>query len=331
METAYALVEPPAAIGRNGTGAPVQPPSRPGDQIVACSVAMRAVLDLVGKVATTDTPVLIQGELGVGKAMVAREIQRQSRRAAGPFVHVACGTLREAELNEKLFGEVADGLTRDKAGPAGLLQSGGHGTLFLDDVARLPLWAQVKLLDYFQQNKHRRRGAVLGARLISATTAHQNEFYAGLYYYLNVVQICIPPLRHRPEDIRRLCEHFLAAVEATRGAPAPGAPRRFSDEAWHSLLGYDWPGNALQLAGVVTRAMILADGPEIGPVHVAESLGREPSPASAEMISLPLAGGLKEMELAVINEVLRRCRGNKAAAARSLGLHRRTLYRLLGR
>ena len=157
----------------------------------------------------------------------------------------------------------------------------------------------------------------------------ENRFYSGLYYYLNAVRIDIPPLRHRQEDIRALAEHFLAGA-AFPACPAPGkVPRYFSAEAWQSLLQYDWPGNVLQLAAVVAHAAVLAEGPEIGQACFAGLLGRVRQHADSETISVPLAGGLKEMELALINEVVRRCRGNKAAAARALKLHRRTLYRLL--
>jgi DNA-binding NtrC family response regulator len=157
----------------------------------------------------------------------------------------------------------------------------------------------------------------------------ENRFYSGLYYYLNTVRIDIPPLRHRQEDIRSLAEHFLAAAAFPLSAALDKVPRHFSAEAWQSLLQYHWPGNVLQLAAVVAHAAGLAEGPEIGQACFAGLLGRVRQHADSETILVPLAGGLKNMKRAVINEVLRRCRGSKAAAARALKLHRRTLYRLL--
>jgi DNA-binding NtrC family response regulator len=272
---------------------------------------------------------------------VAREIHRLSRRAAGPLVHVACGVLREAELNEKLFGERAGSFSAETPSLSSLLQSSSQGTLFLEEVSELPLWAQVKLLDCLQPSTSLSREGgssnSAGVRVIAATTCDPatamagNTCYPGLYYYLNVVQIRIPPLRYRQEDIRALGEHFLAAANSRQGSPSHAVPQRLSQEAWQTLLGYDWPGNVLQLASVIARAVTLADGPEIGQEQMAACLGEVQPHSPAELISVPLAGGLKEMEHAIIHEVLRRCRGNKAAAARSLRLHRRTLYRLLGK
>ena len=161
------------------------------------------------------------------------------------------------------------------------------------------------------------------------TAVAENRFYSGLYYYLNSVRIDIPPLRRREEDIVVLAEHFLTAAASMLGPPRSQLPWRFSQEARRCLLQCDWPGNVLQLAAVVANAALLAEGPEIDQAFVAGLLGSVRPRADFETISVPLAGGLKDMELALINEVLRRCRGNKAEAARALKLHRKTLYRLL--
>jgi DNA-binding NtrC family response regulator len=195
------------------------------------------------------------------------------------------------------------------------------------------------LLDALQRSNGRSRedGVAIAAdaRVIASSTCDlqtavaENRFFSGLYYYLSAVRIDIPPLRHRQEDIRALAEHFLAEA----AFPPLAAPRnvrpRFSAEAWQSLLQYDWPGNVLQLAAVVARAAMLAEGPETGEACLAGLLGGACPQADSESISVPLTGGLKSMELVLVNEVIRRCRGNKAAAARALRLHRRTLYRLL--
>lgn len=325
-------------------GAKAQPrPSswaiKPSGEVIARSAAMREILDHARKIAATSVPVLIQGEVGVGKTAIAREIHRQSRRAAGPFVSVACGSLRESELDEQLSAGSGDCLPAGTARPARLLEASQHGTLFLNDVAQLPLWAQTKLLDILRPNgSHSRENSDLvptPVRVIASSTCDlgtavvENRFDSRLYYYLSFVRIDVPPLRHRQEDIRALAEHFLAAAVSMLSAPRREPAAYFSGEAWQCLLHCDWPGNVLQLAAVVSHAVMLAEGPEIRLADVSASLDRARHHPDSEMISVPLAGGLKEMESILINEVVRRCRGNKAAAARVLKLHRRTLYRLL--
>ncbi len=304
--------------------------------VIARSAAMREILDLVRKIAGVDVPVLILGEMGAGKQMIAREIHRRSPRAAGPFVHIVCGSLRESDLEEKLFGQSWDCSRRGTGAPASLLEASQCGTLFLDGVTQLPLWVQIKLLDALQcsSGRNQENGAMVPAqaRVIASSTCDletaviENRLFSGLYYYLNAVRIAIPPLRHRREDVLALAEHFLASIFCP---PRNQLPWRFSQEARQSLLRYDWPGNVLQLSAVVAHAAMLADVPEISQACVAGLLGSVRRHPDSETIPVPLAGGLKEMELALINEVIRRCRGNKAAAARALKLHRRTLYRLL--
>ncbi len=317
------LEEKPAASGRR---------IRPEGQLIARSPAMREVLHLVRKIAGANVPVLIQGEIGTGKQTIAREIHRRSPRAARPLVHVVCGSLRESDLEEKLFGPSCDCSRPGTGAPASLLESSRHGTLFLDGVTELPFWAQVKLLDDLQPGNRQSRDdrVVIASSTCDLWTAvAENRFFSGLYYYLNAAGINIPPLRHRQDDLRALAERFLAGTAFPLYAAPGKVPRYFSAEAWRCILQYDWPGNVLQLAAVVTHAIMLAEGPEIGHACFARLLGPARQPVDSETISVPLAGGLKQMELALINEVLRRCRGNKAAAARALKVHRRTLYRML--
>jgi DNA-binding NtrC family response regulator len=312
-----------------------RPPEPVRRQFIARSAPMREIAQLLPRIATTDAPVLIQGEPGVGKASVAREIHRLSRRAAGPFIHVACGALRESELENVLLRPFG---WEGQNGGCSAMDACQHGTLFLDGVCRLPVWAQVRLFDVLQQNsvagssdsghpaKDFRLMASAKCDLEAAMT--QNQFYSGLYYYMNVIQVRIPPLRHRQEDIRALAEHFLAAAGAMR-EPMSGPPWRFAPDVWDCMLSYPWPGNAWELASVVTHAVVIADKTEIGRACLAQSLTQSRQTHDSETISVPLAGSLKEMERTIVEEVIQRCRGNKAAAARTLGLHRRTLYRLL--
>lgn len=334
MEDAnVSVIEQQPTLGYQAAGV------RPEGHVIARSAAMREILELVRKIAGADVPVLILGEIGVGKRAIAREIHRRGPSAARPFVHVVCGSLRESDLEEKLFGQSWDCSRRGTGPPASLLESSQCSTLFLDGVAQLPLWAQVKLLDALQcrSGRNRENGAIVPAqaRVIASSTCDletavvENRFYSGLYYYLNAVRIDVPPLRHRQEDILVLAEHFLAAAVSVLCPPRGQLPWRFSEETRQSLLRYEWPGNVLQLAAAVAHVAMLAEGPEIGQACVAGLLGTVRQHPDSETIPVPLAGGLKEMERALIKEVVRRCRGNKAAAARALKLHRRTLYRLL--
>ena len=306
-----------------------EPRAKP-DRIIAASKPMREILELARRCAPTEMPVLISGEPDTGKELVAREIHRCSRRAAGPLVRVACASLREPDLGESLFG--------DRATP-GLLAAASGGTLFLDNVSHLPPWAQVKLLDALQQGPCNRPGdgedAAADVRVIASTTADlaaaapPQPFLSRLHYYLSAVQIRVPPLRHRPQDIRPLAELYLASANAMRSRHGESRPCRLAEDALTCLLEYDWPGNILQLASVIAHVVLLSDRDNIGRESIIEAIGQVAPRCESESISVPLAGGLKEIERAVIETVLQRCRGNKAAAARALQLHRRTLYRLL--
>ena len=161
------------------------------------------------------------------------------------------------------------------------------------------------------------------------TAAAQRAFSSSLYHYLSVVQVHVPPLRHRPQDIRPLAEMCLAMANSMRAHQGAKAPCRLGEDAFQCLLEYDWPGNTLQLASAVTHAVLLADEEEIGRGEIAGSIGEVAPRGQSDTIAVPLAGGLKQMERAIVEAVIERCRGNKAAAARSLKLHRRTLYRML--
>ena len=307
------------------------------DRIIAASKAMREILEVVARCASTNVAVLLCGEPDTGKETIAREIHRRSRRAAAPFVRVACGALRESDLAEQLFGQrqrKASGVPT----PVTLLNRAQGGTLFLENVEEMSPWSQAMLLDVLQRGSGDAGGmedAAANVRVLASTTVDlraavaRRAFLSSLYYYLNVVLIQVPPLRNRGPDIRPLVEKYLAIANSMRPSQLGKPPCRFSEEAVQCLLGYDWPGNTLQLASVVAHAVLLADGEEIGPATIAESLSEVGQRDLSATISVPLAGGLKEIERSIVEAVVERCRGNKAAAARMLRVHRRTLYRML--
>ena len=271
---------------------------------------------------------LICGEPDTGKELIAREIHRQSRRANGPFVRVACGSIREADLAETLFGRGDAGRRPGEAAVGGLLGKAQGGTLFLDNVGELPLWAQARLLDVLQQGRLRSAdggdAGRIDVRTVASTFADlaaaitRRGFLSRLYYYLNVVSIHVPPLRHRPQDVRGLAEACLASANSLRARRGDHGACRFSEDAVQCLLEYNWPGNILQLASVVAHAALLAEREEIGRAQIIEAIGAPVPRGDSDTIPVPLSGNLAEIERYIIGEVLHRCGGNKAAAARRL-------------
>ena len=332
--------------GREGASNPLVPREpvsalgldQPDDLRAAKSAAMRKVCELVAKIAPTDAAVLIRGEPGVGKQRVAQAVHRQSRRAAGPFVAVACGVIREMELHERLFGpELRSGEAREPV-PRGLLEAAQDGTLFLADVDRLPMWAQVQLFDVLQRGRFRSgadfQAVPLDVRLIASASGdveaamESGRFYSGLYYLLNVVAIGVPPLRERRDDIKILAERCLAQALAKQGISTDPMQYHFTSEAWQCLLNHDWPGNFPELVSTIHRAVALSRNKEIGDAAMIYS-PRKAAGQNAAMMSVPLSGNLQQIEQYIIVQMIQRCGGNKTAAARALGLHRRTLYRML--
>jgi DNA-binding NtrC family response regulator len=323
--------------GRDGATREALGLDQPDELLAAKSPAMRKVCDLVAKVAPTDAAVLIRGEPGVGKQRVAQAIHRQSRRAQGFFVPVACGMVRESELNERLFGlERRFGDGREPL-QRGLLETAQDGTLFLADVDLLPVWAQVQLFDVLQRGRFRSgadfQAVPLDVRLIASascdmeTAVESGRFYSGLYYLLNVVAIHVPPLRERRDDIKILAERCLAQALAKQGITDP-VQYHFTKEAWQFLLSHPWPGNIPELVSAVNRAVALSYNKEIGDLAMIGAPRKSPG-RDAAAISVPLSGNLHQIEQYIIEQTIERCGGNKAAAARALGLHRRTLYRML--
>jgi len=300
--------------------------------LIAQSPAMQAVLDLVERVAPTDATVLIQGESGTGKEVIAKAVHHASPRAARPFVAVNCGAVPETLLESELFGYVRGAFTGAGGGKLGLFEEAGGGTLFLDEIAEMPATLQVKLLRALQSGEVRRLGATQAAtidvRVLAATNGDlatrisQGSFREDLFYRLNVIQVVLPPLRDRREDIPALAEHFLA-----RAAAKLGRTLRLSPAALERVLRYPWPGNVRELENAIERAAILSRSetvePDDLPPHVSAGLQLGPSPA------LPRQVTLAEAERAHILTTLERFGRNHSGAAEALGIGRTTLWRKL--
>jgi len=311
--------------------------------IIGRSAAVEEVRSLVEKVAPTRTTVLITGESGTGKEVVARAIHDRGERRGEPFVAINCGAIPEGLIESELFGHDKGSFTGANEAKAGLFEVAGSGTLFLDEVAELPAHLQVKLLRAVQERRIRRVGGkadlTVDARIVAATNRDlQEEVRAGrfredLYYRLNVIQIRMPPLRARREDVALFLGHFLErfSVEAGKGE------MRFAPEAERRLCDYEYPGNVRELANVVERAVTLADGPEIGVGDLPPAL-RSPAgaqlPPPQDLADLPDAGvdlqsHLDGIERNLLEQALARAGGVKTEAARLLSLTFRSLrYRL---
>ena len=300
--------------------------------LIAQSPAMHGILDLVERVAPTDATLLIQGESGTGKEVIAKAVHHASARAARPFVAVNCGAVPEALLESELFGHMRGAFTGAAVTKLGLFEEADGGTLFLDEIAEMPAALQVKLLRALQSGEVRRLGATqattIDVRVISATNGDlaarisQGTFREDLFYRLNVIQIVLPPLRDRREDIPALAEHFLV-----RSAGKLGRTLRLAPETLERLLRYPWPGNVRELENAIERATILARGevvePDDLPPHVSAGLQLGPSPALPRQITLA------DAERSHILQTLERFGRNHSGAAEALGIGRTTLWRKL--
>jgi len=299
-----------------------------GPDLVAEGPASREVVALAMRVAASDVPVLIHGETGVGKEVLARAIHAHSPRADRPFVVVDGGALSESLVQSELFGHERGAFTgADRAKP-GLFEVASGGTLFLDEVGELSPANQTALLRVLDTGTFRRVGGLrevrVDFRLVCATNRDLSDLVArgrfrqDLFYRIAAVTIEIPPLRRRREDIAALVEHALA-----RSAERFGVARKVSAEAMAILMRHPWPGNVRELIRVVEAALAVCDEDEIRPEHLPLRL-RELPPARIENEAFLT---LQELERRHIHEALRRTGGNRAEAARLLGISDRTLYR----
>lgn len=309
-------------------------PNAATGQLVSRSQRMQHVVELARRTAGTDTTVLLVGESGVGKGAVARFIHDESARAGGPFVAVNCAALPAALVESELFGARKGAFTDAGADRTGLFAEASGGTLLLDEVAEMPLEGQPKLLQVLESGCVRPLGSsrdvAVDVRLIAATNCpledalRNRRFRPDLYYRLNVIRIEIPPLRDRPEDIEGFVDLFLQRFSSRFGRRIAGV----SGEAMRWLLAADWPGNVRELSNVIERAVALA---EHDVIVLDDVLSATPIRSSGKFLAEAAARGvpLAVVEEEYIRSVLTAMDGNKARAARVLGINRRTLYRKL--
>ncbi len=312
------------------------------DRILGRSPAIEEVRQLVEKVAAARTTVLLTGESGTGKEVVARAIHAAGPRADLPFVAVNCGAIPEGLIESEFFGHQKGAFTGAGEARPGLFEVAGSGTLFLDEVGELPQPLQVKLLRALQERRIRRVGGTadiaISARILAATNRDlQEEVRAGrfredLYYRLNVIQVRLPPLRERREDLPEFCRHFVARFAADLGRPPPV----LSPEVVRLLEAHAWPGNLRELGNVLERAVTLASGDVLGPDVLPPSLRAPgaPPPAPADLPELPpegldLQAHLDAVERRVLEQALARTGGVKTEAAKLLAMTFRSFrYRL---
>jgi transcriptional regulator with GAF, ATPase, and Fis domain len=300
-----------------------------GDIIGSCP-SLQEVFRRVEKVAATDVNVLITGETGTGKELFARELHRRSNRSDGPFVVVNCGAIPENLMESELFGHVRGAFTGAVSTRQGSFQAADGGTLFLDEIGEMPLALQVKLLRVLQERVVVKVGdtkpQAIDIRVLAATNRNleasikEGSFRDDLYYRLNVVNLHLPPLRERGDDVVILAKFLLNKYAAEFGAPVKG----FTPKAIEAIRNHDWPGNVRQLENRIKKAIVLADKTLIGPEDL--DLGGDPQRAI-----VPLAQAREEFTRRYILEVLERNGGNRTRTAHDLGVDPRTVFRYLER
>lgn len=300
-----------------------------GDEdMVAESAAMQAVIDTATRVARSDAAILITGENGTGKGLMAKLIHSLSNRAEGPFISVNMGSIPETVFESEMMGHVRGAFTDAKADRVGRFELAHGGTLFLDEIGNVPLSQQAKLLRVIETGEFERIGSSrtqrADVRIVSATNANlgemvqQGRFRQDLLFRLNTIEIRLPPLRERPEDIMPIAYRRLARFAAKYGRQLDG----FDASAQHALRTYAWPGNVRELGNVIERAVLLARGSSVTSADLQLDLKLQATPSIESM-------SLEDGERLLIRTALRRAGGNVNAAAEALGLSRSAMYRRL--
>lgn len=315
-------------LGRPGGSAEAKAIPPLPDGFVAESLAMRRVVATTAVVAPSNAPVLVSGESGVGKEVVAQLVHQWSPRREGPLVVANCAGLPETLIESELFGHTRGAFTGASEARQGFFRAADGGTLFLDEIGEMPLHLQPKLLRALESGEILPVGSdtpvAVDTRLVAATNrdlgaeVQEGRFRDDLYYRINVVELVVPPLRERQEDLLPLARQFAAAFA--------GGPVRLSPQALQCLLSYAWPGNVRELRNAIQRACLLSRGDVILPEHLPPKLAAHAIGTSS---ATPHAGRLSQVERATIRAVLAECNGNRTRAAERLGISRRALiYKL---
>jgi DNA-binding NtrC family response regulator len=328
-------------LQRKGRSSYPAPPGGPG-QPVLVDPEMRRAYELLRKAAATEISVLLLGETGAGKEVMAETVHRWSLRSEGPFLKLNCAALTDTLLESELFGHERGAFTGAHVAKAGLLESTDGGTVFLDEIGELSPGTQAKLLRVLEERAVIRVGATkprrIDVRFVTATNrdlaqrVHAGLFRSDLYYRISGLVIRIPPLRQRPAEIEPLARHFLREFSMRSGQPVPTV----SPAALGKLLAHDWPGNVRELRNVMERATLLVTGSVLQPEHVMIESHTDPAPApdlfdaefeaETAVIQSPfIEGATPEDEKARILKALEACGGNQTRAAKMLGIARRTL------
>jgi len=307
------------------------------ENIIGRSKALLRVLEMASRVAQHDSTVLIHGETGTGKELLARAIHHNSRRRSKPFVTINCGAIPKELLESELFGYTRGAFSGAYTAKPGKIEMADGGTLFLDEVGELPLEMQVKLLRLLQQGEVDKIGAtgthVVDVRVIAAThrdlqaMTEDGTFREDLYYRLAVVPLLLPPLRERREDIPELVQYLFRKVKERHGLPS----LRLGAAVISALAGYRWPGNVRELENVIERIVVLAAGEEVTDADLPEEIrASAPQVRDAFLLDLPEQGiSLEAVERELLMRALEKFNGNQTQAARYLDISRRTLiYRM---
>jgi two-component system response regulator HydG len=311
--------------------------------IVGQSPSLRATLDVIRQAAPSSATVLLLGESGTGKEMFARALHEHSPRAQQPFVPINCAAIPETILESELFGYERGAFTGAVQRKEGRIERANQGTLFLDEIGELTPAVQVKLLRFLQEGEIERLGGSgtvkVDCRVVAATNqdlsarVREQKFREDLFYRLNVIQVVLPPLRDRVEDVPLLADHFIARYSQKNGKPIRG----LTPEALTAMENYPWPGNVRELEHAMERAVVLSRGNEIDLADLPDSVRSGGSPGRAGLaaavegrtLTVPLGTTMEEIELRVIRETLRQTKGDKNLAAQLLGIAARTIYRKL--
>jgi transcriptional regulator with PAS, ATPase and Fis domain len=321
----YLRLEPITAVGGLEVR-PIPPTQQSGltGGLIGTSPEWRTLLKRASQVAVTEVTTCLQGESGTGKEVVARFIHRTSPRRRGPFVAINCAALPETLLESELFGFERGAFTGAQQAKPGQMELAEGGVLFLDEVTEMPQMAQAKLLRVLQEREFMRLGGTrpikASVRVIAATNQDllsvvtEGRFRQDLYYRINVFDIRLPPLRERGQDILLLANSFLEEFTRTNGCP----PVQFTSGAEAALLAYRWPGNVRELRNVIERASIVCEGPFIDAEHLSLTVREDMPPLGSTNLGV--------VERQAITRALCQVGGNKARAAKQLGISRTQLY-----